>query len=309
MTHPPLTIVAIDTPPSVTGSYVVHDGTVAFVVDPQRDIDRILTCSRGRRPADRTSSRPTCTTTTSPAAWRWRRRTGAAYLVNAADDGRLRPHAGPRRRRVAGRRRMRHHRGCHPGAHLHPPRRTRSTDAGRRRRRSRSSPAARCSTAPPAGPDLLGADAHRRTGPPPARLGPPARGRCCPTTPAVFPTHGFGSSAPPPVRGDLVDDRQERRTNPALTQDEQAYVDELLAGLGACPAYYAHMAPAQRRRARPRRTCPRPTRADAVELRRRIDGRGVGGRPAEPDRVRRRPRAGHAELRARRLVRHLPRAG
>ena len=37
---------------------------------------------------------------------------------------------------------------------------------------------------------------------------------------------------------------RERRANPVLTQDEQTYVDELLAGLGPGPAYYAHMAPA-----------------------------------------------------------------
>ncbi len=34
--------------------------------------------------------------------------------------------------------------------------------------------------------------------------------------------------------------------NPALTQDEQEYVDTLLAGLDAYPAYYAHMAPINR---------------------------------------------------------------
>jgi hydroxyacylglutathione hydrolase len=37
---------------------------------------------------------------------------------------------------------------------------------------------------------------------------------------------------------------RERRVNPALTLDEQRYVSELLAGLDAYPAYYAHMGPA-----------------------------------------------------------------
>jgi glyoxylase-like metal-dependent hydrolase (beta-lactamase superfamily II) len=32
----------IDTPSLGDRSYLVHDGVVAFVVDPQRDIDRIL---------------------------------------------------------------------------------------------------------------------------------------------------------------------------------------------------------------------------------------------------------------------------
>src|SRR6266498_202914 len=35
-------IVAIDTPSLGDRSYLVHDGSVAFVVDPQRDIDRVL---------------------------------------------------------------------------------------------------------------------------------------------------------------------------------------------------------------------------------------------------------------------------
>ena len=38
-----LTVLAIDTPTLGDGSYLVHDGEVAFVVDPQRVIDRVLT--------------------------------------------------------------------------------------------------------------------------------------------------------------------------------------------------------------------------------------------------------------------------
>ena len=42
MTTHDFTIVAIETPSLGDRSYLVHDGTVAFVVDPQRDIDRVL---------------------------------------------------------------------------------------------------------------------------------------------------------------------------------------------------------------------------------------------------------------------------
>ena len=38
----PFTIVPIETPSLGDRSYLVHDGAVAFVVDPQRDIDRLL---------------------------------------------------------------------------------------------------------------------------------------------------------------------------------------------------------------------------------------------------------------------------
>ncbi|ORB65983.1 MBL fold metallo-hydrolase [Mycolicibacterium tusciae] len=58
----------------------------------------------------------------------------------------------------------------------------------------------------------------------------------------VFPTHGFGSfCSATPASGDDSTIADELVTNPALTQDEQTYVDDLLAGLTDYPAYYAHM--------------------------------------------------------------------
>jgi hydroxyacylglutathione hydrolase len=41
-------VVAIDTPTLGDRSYLVHDGTVALVVDPQRDIDRVLGLAAAR---------------------------------------------------------------------------------------------------------------------------------------------------------------------------------------------------------------------------------------------------------------------
>jgi glyoxylase-like metal-dependent hydrolase (beta-lactamase superfamily II)/rhodanese-related sulfurtransferase len=61
---------------------------------------------------------------------------------------------------------------------------------------------------------------------------------------AVYPTHGFGSfCAASSVSGVASTIGQEKQTNPALTQSEVEYVDQLLAGLDAFPAYYAHMGP------------------------------------------------------------------
>jgi len=58
----------------------------------------------------------------------------------------------------------------------------------------------------------------------------------------VYPTHGFGSfCSATPASGDDSTIGDELVTNPALTQDEQTYVTELLAGLSDYPAYYAHM--------------------------------------------------------------------
>lgn len=61
---------------------------------------------------------------------------------------------------------------------------------------------------------------------------------------AVFPSHGFGSfCAATPTSGTSSTVGEQVKVNPALTQDEQAFVDQLIAGLGAYPAYYAHMGP------------------------------------------------------------------
>ena len=58
----------------------------------------------------------------------------------------------------------------------------------------------------------------------------------------VYPTHGFGSfCSAAPTTGDSSTIGEQLDTNPALTQDEQTYVAELIAGLSAYPAYYAHM--------------------------------------------------------------------
>ena len=51
----------------------------------------------------------------------------------------------------------------------------------------------------------------------------------------VYPTHGFGSfcSATQSRRHRRRRSAREKQANPVLTQDEQTYVEELLAGLGA----------------------------------------------------------------------------
>ncbi len=88
---------------------------------------------------------------------------------------------------------------------------------------------------------------------------------------AVYPTHGFGSfcsATQSEVSQSTIG--QERASNPALTKDEQAYVQELLAGLDDYPAYYAQMGPANS--AGPDAPdLSAPELADPAELRRRIE--------------------------------------
>lgn len=68
----------------------------------------------------------------------------------------------------------------------------------------------------------------------------------------VFPTHGFGSfcSATATV-GTASTVAEQMMTNPAFAVDEDTFVAELIDGLDAFPAYYAHMGPANQAGAGP----------------------------------------------------------
>ncbi len=92
-----------------------------------------------------------------------------------------------------------------------------------------------------------------------------------PTDTAVLPTHGFGSfCSATPTSGDASTVGEQARVNPALTMAEQDYVDTLLAGLDAYPAYYAHMGPMNRSGPAPvDLSLPEPVQPG--ELRRRIE--------------------------------------
>ena len=91
-----------------------------------------------------------------------------------------------------------------------------------------------------------------------------------PADTAVLPTHGFGSfCSATPTTGTASTVEQQRSQNPALTQDEEQFVRDLLAGLDAYPAYYAHMGPTNLAGPTPVDLSP-PAEADADEIGRRI---------------------------------------
>ena len=88
----------------------------------------------------------------------------------------------------------------------------------------------------------------------------------------VHPTHGFGSfcSSGSTSGSDSSTVDQERGSNLALTvDDEDAFVEELLSGLTAYPRYYAHMAPINQAGPDDVDLSP-PEPVDPVEIRRRI---------------------------------------
>ncbi|MGW3551706.1 rhodanese-like domain-containing protein [Streptomyces griseoincarnatus] len=86
----------------------------------------------------------------------------------------------------------------------------------------------------------------------------------------VLPTHGFGSfCSSSQAEGDSTTIGRERKANDALTLDVDTFVERVLAGLDDVPAYYAHMGPANAAGPAPVDLTP-PERADAGQIARRL---------------------------------------
>lgn len=87
---------------------------------------------------------------------------------------------------------------------------------------------------------------------------------------AVLPTHGFGSfCSSGPAAGDATTIGEQRAANEAVTEDADTFVARLLSGLDDIPAYYAHMGPANAGGPAPVDLTP-PARADADEIAARL---------------------------------------
>ena len=191
-------ILPIETPSLGDRSYLVHDGRTALVIDPQRDIDRVLEI------ADRiglTISHVFETHMHNDYVF-----TGGSLLYGSTGRPDL---VGPE----------------HTGALV--------------RAQYRS--------------------AHRIA----AQL---------PDATPVYPTHGFGSfCSATTAEGTCSTVGAEKSSNPVLTQDEERFVADLLAGLDAFPAYYGYMGPANLNAPETEPDLSLPTLADPAELRRRIE--------------------------------------
>lgn len=86
----------------------------------------------------------------------------------------------------------------------------------------------------------------------------------------VLPTHGFGSfCSSAQAAGDATTIGEEKAVNTALTTDVDTFVTRLLAGLDDIPAYYAHMGPANAAGPAPVDLTP-PAVADAEEIAARL---------------------------------------
>ncbi len=88
----------------------------------------------------------------------------------------------------------------------------------------------------------------------------------------LYPTHGFGSfcsSGPAVVEDNSTMGAERRRNSVFVAQGEDEFVDTLVAGLTAFPAYYAHMG-ALNREGQPAADLTPPEPVDAAELTRRL---------------------------------------
>ncbi len=273
-TTPELTVATIETPTLGDRSYLVHDGEVALVVDPQRDIDRVLDL------LDTAGVRLTHVFETHihndylTGGLALAQRTGAAYLVNGEDvvsfdrtpvaDGDV-IEVGDRMRITAlatpG------HTFTHLSYALTDRRDGSEGDLGQSVGVFSGGSLLFGATGRP---DLLGPD-HTHDLVHHQHASANRLADLLPDAAEVYPTHGFGSFCSA-TQSDATSSTigRERASNPVLTQDEQTYVDELLAGLGPWPAYYAHMAPGNAAGPTAPDLSP-PSRADAGELRRRIE--------------------------------------
>jgi hydroxyacylglutathione hydrolase len=258
-------IIVIDTPTLGDRSYLVHDGHHAAVVDPQRDIDRVLEvlAAHGLTLGHVFETHVHNDYVSGGAALA--ALTGATYHVNRADPVEAPHHDLDEGVSVEVGRGLRLRAMATPGhtfSHLafvleHEHADVAVFSGGSLLYGSTGRP------------DLLGAE-HAETL---ARHQHASARRLATEVAAsahLYPTHGFGSFCSSTQSGSAASTvGAEAATNPVLTLDEEAYVEELLAGLGAFPAYYAHMAPANLRGA----AAPdlsAPTLADPEELRTRL---------------------------------------
>jgi glyoxylase-like metal-dependent hydrolase (beta-lactamase superfamily II)/rhodanese-related sulfurtransferase len=241
---PVLTVEVISTEELGDRSYVVHDGQSAAVIDPQRDIDRIQeTLTRSGLVCDLVLETHVHNDYVS-GGLELARRTGARYGVAAVEsvqfdrlgisDGDEIPMGSLRVRAVAT--------PGHTEGHLSYI----VEDTGG-------------DTAVFTGGSLLYGSVGRTDLVDPSRTEELTRAqyrsvrslveRLDDTTP-VFPTHGFGSfcSSGAAVGGEQATVGDERRRNDALViDDEDRFVETLVAGLTAYPSYYVRMAPINRR--------------------------------------------------------------
>ena len=281
-----LTVLLIETPTLGDRSYLVHDGEVAFVVDPQRDIDRVLTLleQHGVRLTHVFETHIHNDYVTGGLALA--QRTGAHVPRQRRGRRLLRPHPRGGREVVEVGGRMRVTALATPGHTFTHLSFALSTRLPRPTSRSACSPAGRCSTARPAGPTCSAPSTPTpwSTTSTPRPTGSPS---CCPTRRRSTRRTASAPSAPPPSPTPRLDHRPGEAVEPRPHPGR----GDLRRGAAGRPRPVAGLLRAHGagQRRRPRRARPAPSvgrRRDRAAPAHR--GRRVGRRPAPPHRLRRR---------------------
>ncbi|MFK5583448.1 rhodanese-like domain-containing protein [Serinicoccus sp. LYQ131] len=258
-------VTVIDTSALGDRSYLVHDGRVALVVDPQRDIDRVIAA------AEAAGVRITHVAETHihndyvTGGLELARETVAAYLVNAADPVQFErtPITDGERVDVGELQVQAVSTPGHTETHLSYV----VTHDGEQAVFSGGSllfgSVGRTDLVGPAKTTELTHAQYASV----RRLVGQAQEDA-----ALYPTHGFGSfcSSGPATGADSSTMAEQRAHNHALTDEDEAhFVEQLIANLSAYPTYYAHMGPANLKGPDPvDLTVPEPL--DADELTRRL---------------------------------------
>ena len=259
-------VVVIETPPLGDRSYLVHDGQVALVIDPQRDTDRVEVA------AAEAGVRITHVAETHvhndylSGGLMLARAHGAKYLINGADAVRFQHEsiADGGTVRVG---RLTVKAVATPG-HTHHHLSYVVTDGLDRAVFSGGSllygSVGRTDLVDPEDTEQLTHDQYASVRHLVEEAGPDA---------ALYPTHGFGSfcSSGPASGAHRSTIGEQLATNHALVDpDEDHFVQELIANLTAYPSYYAHMAPVNRNGPGPADLTV-PESVDPAELSRRLD--------------------------------------
>ena len=234
-------IITIETPSLGYRTYLVHDGHTAFVIDPQRDIDRVTEAAADAGVTITHVFETHIHNDYVTGGLALARATGASYHVNAEDSVSFDRTPIRDGETVAVTESLTVRAIATPGhtfTHLSYALEEDGESVGVFTGGSLLFGAT-------GRPDLLGpehtdalvhhqyASAHRLADE-------------LPDGASVLPTHGFGSfcSAGSTSGSDASTIGQEKQANPALTDAEQSWVADVLAALEDYPTYYVHMGPA-----------------------------------------------------------------
>ena len=264
-------VIVIETPQLGDRSYLVHDGAVALVIDPQRDIDRVDAAAREAGVAITHVAETHLHNDYVTGGYELARAHGAQYLVNAADpvtfdrepitDGQVIQVGNLSVAVVAT--------PGHTHTHVSYIVSDGTTEAVFSGGSLLFGSVGRTDLV--AATDTVGLTHDQFASV--RKLVHEAEHDA-----ALFPTHGFGSfcSSGPATGAGSSTIGEQLTANHALTDaDEEHFVADLIANLTAYPSYYAHMAPANTQGPGPA-NLQVPESLDATELTRRLaDGEWV----------------------------------